>query len=50
MKKSLNNAENHTEYYPNEQKRDAPMYKKMPLEGRMKTSGIVFQKAHEGTH
>jgi len=50
MKESLNNAENHTEYYPNEQKRDAAMYKKTAAGGRMKTSGTVFQKAHEGTH
>lgn len=35
MLKYLNKAENDTDYYPEEQKRDAPMYKKLVLEGRV---------------
>lgn len=35
MLKYLNNAENDNNYYPEEQKRDAPMYQKLVLEGRV---------------
>lgn len=35
MVKYLDNAESNSNYYPEEQKRDAPMYKKLVLEGRV---------------
>jgi len=35
MMKYLDNAEKDNNYYPEEQKRDAPMYKKLALEGRV---------------